>query len=187
MHHLTFGSLAGLIATIPMTVFMRSTHRHLPWSQRYPLPPAQITTKAARSVGLDSDRQPRSWEVKTYVTHFAFGAAAGVLYALFQGDRTPPKPQAMARGCIYGTLVWSTSYLGWLPAAGIIRSATKEPWRRNALMLGAHWIWGSVLAIVLREITRPSNRSSKQSPPLQRRPAKRTASPQAAPRVIPNC
>ena len=40
---LATGAMAGFLATIPMTIAMELLHRRLPWTQRYPLPPREIT------------------------------------------------------------------------------------------------------------------------------------------------
>jgi putative membrane protein len=41
------------------------------------------------------------------------------------------------------------SYLGLLPALGILRPATEHPERRNALMIVAHLIWGSITGLIV--------------------------------------
>jgi hypothetical protein len=41
--------------------------------------------------------------------------------------------------------VWAGSYLGLLPAAGILPSATRDYPERNAVMIGAHVVWGAAL------------------------------------------
>src|SRR5436190_911638 len=42
------GALAGLAATVPMTLAMELMYRQLPPRQRYPLPPRLITQRLAR-------------------------------------------------------------------------------------------------------------------------------------------
>jgi putative membrane protein len=76
---------------------------------------------------------------------FLFGAVAGSLYAMFD-DRIPL--HRSVKGSLMGLAVWSGSYLGWIPAFGILTSATKHPWRRNMLMIVAHLIWGVVLGML---------------------------------------
>jgi hypothetical protein len=39
---LAVGALAGLAATVPMTLFMQQMHQQLPARERYPLPPSEI-------------------------------------------------------------------------------------------------------------------------------------------------
>jgi hypothetical protein len=58
----------------------------------------------------------------------------------------------MAQAPGYDLLVWGASYLGWIPAAGLISPATQHPARRNLLMAFVHLLWGAGLAAGLREL-----------------------------------
>jgi len=58
-----------------------------------------------------------------------------------------PAADAMMSGCIYGLGVWSCSYLGWLPASGLYRSAVNHTPERNTLMIAAHLVWGASLGL----------------------------------------
>ena len=91
------GAGAGLNATHPMTIFMRSAWMRLPRREKVPLPP-QITQN---------------------------------VFKLAQRLR-------------------SGSDLGWIPALGILPSATGHPWRRNLIMIVAHLIWGGALGVLTR-------------------------------------
>jgi hypothetical protein len=154
---LTTGLLSGLAATLPMTCVMELLHRALPIHERYPLPPRQITQRMTRKVGVEHELDESSKTGLTLVSHFAYGAAAGGLYAeiadqLRQPLRQiplPPAARAASLGTLYGLLVWSVSYLGLLPAAGILSPATRHPARRNALMIVAHLIWGATLGLLV--------------------------------------
>jgi hypothetical protein len=145
------GATAGLLATVPMTAVMLAGHRALPRHERYPLPPAEITAQAAETAADAADAAPPDPEALTALTlaaHFGYGAATGALYAL----AVPPAPGVAAgalRGAGWGLAVWAGSYLGWLPAARILKPATEHPARRNALMIGAHLVWGAALGALL--------------------------------------
>lgn len=145
------GARAGLLATLPMTGFMRSVFRLLPASAQHPLPPEQITAKAARKVGVETQPHAPGWEWKTYIGHFLFGAAAGALYSLIAKRPAASREAAVARGCAYGLAVWTISYLGWLPALGILPSAARQQKSRNVLMIAVHLVWGSSLALTLED------------------------------------
>lgn len=145
------GALAGAAATVPMTAVMLAAHRRLPPGERYPLPPAEITAElaegAAEAAGAPAP-DPETLTPLVVAGHFAYGAAMGALYAL----AAPPAPAPVAgalRGMAWGTAVWGGSYLGWLPAAHILKPATEHPARRNALMVGAHLVWGAALGLLL--------------------------------------
>lgn len=54
-------------------------------------------------------------------------------------------------------MVWSGSYLGLLPALNILPPATEHPPGRNALMIAAHVVWGSVLGTTEAYLNQPEN------------------------------
>jgi putative membrane protein len=135
------GSLAGALATAPMTGWMEAAHRLLP-DAREPLPPDQITRRAEQVATVDDDLEPEEHRAATLLMHFGYGAACGALYAL-----APAKLRSMPfSGPLFGLAVWGGSYLGLLPATGLMRSATRQPPTRNALMIVAHLVWGGSMA-----------------------------------------
>jgi putative membrane protein len=130
------------------------------------LPPEQITTRAARVAGLEAHPEAPGWEWKTFAGHFSYGTAVGALYGLIRPRRGATVGATIANGCAYGLAVWTLSYLGWLPAARILPPATREPARRNAVMIVAHLIWGTTLALLaeseegrVRRVTRRVDRA----------------------------
>lgn len=146
MNKLLVGAVAGLGATVPMTAAMEIMHRNLPEEEQYPLPPRTITMKAADAVDLKDKMDEEERTTLTLVSHFAYGAAAGALYAPL-ARKIPLSP--MLAGASYGLAVWAGSYLGWLPALGVLKPATKHPVRRTALMIAAHLVWGAALGATL--------------------------------------
>lgn len=78
--------------------------------------------------------------------HFGYGAAAGALLA------APNARIGMGRGLAGGIAVWGLSYLGWIPAAGVLRPAHQHPVRRTLLMIAAHAAWGAATALTSREL-----------------------------------
>jgi uncharacterized membrane protein YagU involved in acid resistance len=146
------GAVAGLAATLPMTVVMRGLHTQLPGDERYPLPPQRITTRVSRAVGVSSYvRDPHEWEIKTNVLHYGYGTGCGAAYGLLEPHLPGP---TIAKGVAFGVGVWAVSYLAWLPAAGIHRPATREPAGRNAVMLLAHAVWGAAAATIFERARR---------------------------------
>ncbi len=141
MNRILLGALAGLAATGPMTLAMKLMHEQLPREERYPLPPRQVTEGLAEKAGVNEHLEESEREAATWASHFAYGAACGALYGAVAGERVDGRP--MLAGAGFGLAVWAGSYLGWLPAAGIISPATEHPARRNALMIAAHVIWGA--------------------------------------------
>src|SRR5512135_2035052 len=112
MNRIVAGAVAGLVATVAMTAAMEAMFRALPRRERYPLPPREITQDLTGKAGIAGALDERE--------HQALAQAA-------------PLPPA-AGGIGYGLAVWAASYLGWIPASGILRPATEHPARRNALM-----------------------------------------------------
>ena len=146
MNKILIGGLAGLAATFPMTAAMTAMHRLLPKREQYPLPPKQITVSAAEKAGADDHLRDAERDVLTAAAHFGYGATMGALYAPL-ADKGPLS--AAARGAGFGLAVWVGSYLGLLPALGLLKPATEHPARRNGLMITAHLIWGTILGVLV--------------------------------------
>jgi hypothetical protein len=75
--------------------------------------------------------------------HLAFGGAAGALYGLIRSRiRRLPGP---VLGAGFGLAVWTISYAGWIPAAGILPPPHEDRPGRPIVMVGAHLVYGGVL------------------------------------------
>ena len=137
---LVIGAVAGFVGTMAMTAAMRRMHGKLPAKERYPLTPREIVDSA-----LDPPRQA-SPDI-TVAAHFAYGAACGALLCA-------ANPRiSRAGGSLAGAAIWLTSYMGWIPAFGVLEPATAHPLRRNAVMIAAHFSWGWSTAEAIRELT----------------------------------
>ncbi len=143
------GAFAGFIATAPMTLAMELMHRMLPAAERYPLPPSEITAELTDDAGVSEQLEPEQHVALTLVNHFAYGAGVGSIYGAL-ANKLPLSP--MINGIGFGLGVWAVSYLGLLPAMGILRPATEHPARRNVLMIVAHVVWGSVTGLVVERL-----------------------------------
>jgi hypothetical protein len=153
---LLVGALGGLSATGPMTVVMILLHRLLPASDRYSLPPREITAHLAEKVGrrrLDPDTRA----ALTLVNHFGYGAMAATVYSLVQ-EGIPAA--ALIKGPLFGAIVWLVSYLGLLPAVGILQPATEHPPSRNLLMIGVHLVWGLVVGVFVETLLAEKKRTA---------------------------
>lgn len=82
------------------------------------------------------------------LAHFAYGGAAGALFAVI--------PKGVP-AVLYGPLVWVVSYLGWVPLTGRLKPATRHPAERNLLMICAHIVWGSALGLFLSELIKTAS------------------------------
>jgi uncharacterized membrane protein YagU involved in acid resistance len=142
MKSLTAGSLAGLVATVPMTQVMDAIEKVNERKRKpRPLPPYEITEEALER-GLDQKIPEEKVVWATLLLHFGFGAAAGAAYGLIA-------PRVRARGWLkgplYGLGVWASSYAGWLPPSRLQPPVTRQPRGRNVTMVAAHLVWGAVL------------------------------------------
>jgi uncharacterized membrane protein YagU involved in acid resistance len=138
------GLIAGIAATLPMTVVMEAGHALLPEHEQYSLPPAEIL-RVLEEKTLDKPLPKPIHSAATMIGHFMYGSMNGGLYAATMG-RLPGSP--LLKGSLFGLGLWMVSYLGWLPAVGILQPASKHPARRRALMILAHLVWGTVNAIL---------------------------------------
>ena len=143
------GALGGVSATGPMTIGMVWLHRRLAPKHRYSLPPREITMKLMESLGIDKKLGRDARAVLTLVNHFGYGAAAAILYSLVE-RRVPAS--SLAKGPIFGALVWLVSYLGLLPALGVLDPATRHPHSRNALMFIVHLVWGLFVGVFVETL-----------------------------------
>lgn len=158
------GAVAGMCATLPMTVFMQRMFRELPRSEQYPLPPAEITSVIEQRLGLRKLLTPEAHRLLTMAAHIGYGGAGGALYGITAEGVSQP---AMTKGFAYGLFLWSVSYLGWLPKLNILRSAVDHPFRRNLLMITAHLVWGSLLALLVALARYPAQLRRAKNPKFE--------------------
>jgi hypothetical protein len=134
------GAAAGAAATLPMTIAMERLHEQLPGEPPRPLPPREITEGVAARAGVQDELREGEKQALTLAGHVGYGAACGALFGLI-APRNPAA--AIAAGVVFGVTVWTTSYLGWLPASGFRHHPKHDPAARNGLMLAAHIVYGA--------------------------------------------
>jgi hypothetical protein len=137
---LVIGGIAGFVATMAMTAAMRRLHGRLPARERYPLTPREIVDSAF-------DPPARAAPDLTLACHFAYGAGCGALLAAASPN------VGRVGGAMAGGAVWLTSYMGWIPALGMLEPATRHPARRSAAMIAAHMVWGWSAAAAIEELS----------------------------------
>ena len=138
------GGIAGFVGTLAMTAAMRRMHEALPPEESYPLTPREIIDSSSEQTGVAlADEAAKD---VTTAAHFAYGAASGALLGVANVMLGPMSGGAAGVG------VWLGSYLGWIPAVGILKPAKDHPPRRNLLMIAAHVVWGVATARAMREL-----------------------------------
>ena len=141
--HLLLGAIAGLVGTAVMTAVIERLHSRLPISQRYPMPPREVT---GAIVGETPSHKRKHVGELAIAAHFGFGAAAGVLLAALNPTGRP------LPGVIIGIGVWAGSYFGWIPALRLLKPVSQHPTQRTVVMVAAHVVWGLATAVAMREL-----------------------------------
>jgi uncharacterized membrane protein YagU involved in acid resistance len=159
MNRLLMGAAAGTAAALPMTAYWEYMHARLPGEPPRPLPPREIAEALAVKAGVSRQLSERDVQNLALAAHFGYAALTGALFGLI----TPRRGLAgLGAGLLFGFGVWSASYLGWLPAAGIRQPVKYDPLARTGLMIGGHLVWGAVLGLMVG--TAHPRRTSTQDP-----------------------
>ena len=166
MDRLLAGAVGGIAATAPMTAVMVALQHASPAARAQSLPPKQITVELAERAGLGRELDGTGEDAATTVSHFGYGGAVGALYP-YVGERLPGP--TLLKGALFGLGVWAASYLGWIPAAGILRPATREPAGRNAMMIASHLVWGAATAAISERLLRGREPRERRSGRERRR------------------
>ncbi len=154
-----FGAVSGCLATIPMTatMTMAAGYSALPQNEHDSLPPRQITMKLAQAVGVVHKMDELERVEATAATHFAYGTLMGGVFGALVRGRVRPDVET---GIAFGLTVWAGSYLGLLPALGLLSPATQHPTNRNLLMMGAHVVWAAALACTQQRLLTTDEQSN---------------------------
>lgn len=142
------GALAGLVATGAMTMTMWGAERLGMLGEP---PPRKITRAALRKVAPGVARDSDALDIASVITHFAFGAGMGALYGILPQHAQRSR---IARGMLFGSGIWTTSYMGWVPALGIMKPPSEDRPGRPTAMLAAHWVFGTTLSAVFARMVR---------------------------------
>jgi hypothetical protein len=137
------GGGAGLLATLVMSGLMIA-------GKRLGLMPEHPPKKIARAA-LSADGSPPDESLTgpvATVLHLGFGAAVGALFTVVHRLARPPVP-AVLGGVVAALGVWAVSYMGWVPALGIMARADRDVPGRQPVMIAAHIVYGAVLGALV--------------------------------------
>lgn len=149
------GMLGGLAATAPMTAAMKLLHGTLPLGQGYAVPPVRLAARLFNSFRPFWRRRKPPTGLPM-AAHFFYGAAMGGLFGAF----TRRRRTSLWDGVLYGLMVWAGSYKGWMPLFERTRPVSREPWKRQGMMIVSHVIWGLILGAFLRPVSNARVRAS---------------------------
>jgi hypothetical protein len=148
--HLADGFADGSLATLPMSAFMLLAQRMGAMGKQ---PPERITEAGIHAAGADDVPEPLEKTASVFL-HFVFGGVAGAAFSAW-ARRPARRARAFVRrrnasrealnGMAFGTMVWAASYMGWVPALGIMPPAHRDRPGRPSSMILAHWIYGAAL------------------------------------------
>ena len=140
MKRLLRGAGAGSLATAFMSVIMFGARQ---LGLMGGMPPEKITAKFLNRAGVR--RSAGQQDALATLLHFGFGAAAGAGFGLVAPRRVIVRVPA---GMAYGAAIWGVSYLGWVPALGIMAPADRDRADRQVVMLTGHLIYGATLGLL---------------------------------------
>lgn len=139
------GTVLGLLATKPMSVYMERNDAARVESWWSSLPPRTITNESLRLLGMQNSLTERQHRGAAVLAHYSYGAAMGAVYSAIVASRATRS--SLLRGAGFGLGVWIASYLGWLPMLGSRAAAHHQRRKNNSTMILAHLIWGMTLGV----------------------------------------
>jgi len=138
------GAVAGGLATIAMTGVMFAAQRAGLMGE---MPPEKVTRRLLHRLGWGSPRR-ETQDLLSSLAHLGFGAAAGSLFGALERGLRVPGPPVLA-GMVFGSGVWFVSYVGLLPALGLMPPPREDRPGRPQAMLLAHLVYGAVLGALV--------------------------------------
>jgi uncharacterized membrane protein YagU involved in acid resistance len=147
---LSRAAVAGLAATVPMTIVMEVLRAVLPREQSRRMPPREVVDRTIAQAGVSHQIDSTERTAVTAIAHLAFGTLAGAVYgALTQSRRAGS--QRIWTGAAYGLAVWALAYGAGLPALGLHPPASTDTPERNETLIVSHLVWGAALGMLTRD------------------------------------
>jgi hypothetical protein len=136
------GAYAGALATTAMTAVMKAGQ----WMGFYRLEiaPKQITEHALDKAGLRRETSEDEEILLTALNHGAYGTGSGILFGLLRRRLDLPVPGSI-QGIGFALGIWVVSYMGWVPAVGLMPAVWNQRRDRAIELLLAHVVYGATL------------------------------------------
>jgi len=138
------GGLGGAVGTVGMSAFMLAAGKAGLMGEH---PPDTIAGATLDAVGIHT-RDEEDQNALAILLHFGFGIGSGVLFGVLH-RRLPFRVPATLHGMVFASIIWATSYQGWIPALGIMPPASEDRPDRPRVMYLAHLIYGALLGVVV--------------------------------------
>ena len=142
------GAASGLFATVVMTGVLLAARR-LGWVGR-PAPEA-VVTGMLEQVDLEDEVRPPVRTGLVTVAHLGYGAALGAGFSVIAGR---VGRVSSLRGAAFGLVVWTVSYLGWLPAVGVFPRPSQQGAGRHVENIAGHLVYGASLGWMAARLRR---------------------------------
>jgi len=140
------GSASGVAATAVMSCVMVGAREAGLMSE---IPPHEMASRAVDRTPAGDETGGEERRALGWLSHFAFGAAAGALYAPLRSVVRTPGPAAL-HGAGYALVIWLVSYMGWIPSLGLMPRADRDEPGRQPAMVVAHLVFGAVLGALVQ-------------------------------------
>jgi hypothetical protein len=137
------GLLAGIVATVPMTVVM-DVGRRTGLLRRQP--PEEIADRLLTSSGVTRATREQRQGVAGLL-HLATGATLGAIFAAL------PQPSGLTHriglGATYGLGIYTLNYAGLAPMAHLMPPPSQDRPGRQITTFAAHLVFGATLGCLL--------------------------------------
>lgn len=138
------GAIGGALGTVGMSALMLAAGEIGLIGEQ---PPDTIAGAALDAAGIHM-RDEESQDALATLLHFGFGIGCGALFGVLH-RRVPLRLPAALHGMLFASLVWATSYQGWVPGLGIMPPASRDHPARPRVMIVAHLIYGALLGSIV--------------------------------------
>lgn len=144
MRDLLRGAIAGAVSTVPMSAVTLAGQKVGALPKQ---PPEEIVDSALEAADVDAAEDTSN--VLATLHHFAFGATVGAGYSALR-RATGGRTGGPISGIVYALAVWFANYQGWVPRMTPLPPVTKDRDDRQAVLAGAHVVYGAVLGVLTR-------------------------------------
>src|SRR5437660_1221614 len=139
---LAIGALAGLGGTLALQAIRTANQKILPRSSP-PIKkdPGEFMVNKAEQLLPRTTRKRIPVKAETAAAKclaLGYGMTFGALYS----SARPHTKRALLEGSLLGLIAWAAGYLGWLPAAGLMRPVWKHKPRQIPLPIAEHALYG---------------------------------------------